>query len=248
VRYCFYLTLERVSVFVARHVILDTHYVPRVMPSLSRRHVHVIPQGIILKAEPRNLEERFAQRTLLSVGVFSPRKGQDRTVESVASVVARVPHARLTLAGISKDAEFVDLVKRRVRELDLGHAVDVIVDAAKSELQEPLANSTSFALHSAEDSQGIALCEALHVGGITPMVEDRVTGLRSPFGNTNAFASSILHLLTDETTYRQFAAALRSGKRYEWRQVAGRVAQTYGAAEHEKRRASRASASAGMRA
>jgi glycosyltransferase involved in cell wall biosynthesis len=246
------------SVFVARHVIVDTHYVARVMPSLSRRHVHVIPQGIVLKAELRKLEERFVQKTLLSVGVFSPRKGQDRTVDSLAFVVAQIPDARLTLAGISKDAEFLDLVKRRVREHDLGHAVNVIVDAAKSELQELLANSTLLALHSAEESQGSALCEALHagipvvatnVGAIPHMVEDRVTGLLSPLGNTNAFASSILHLLTDETTYRRFAeAALRSGKRYEWSQVERQVAQTYGAAEHENRRASRVSASAGMRA
>jgi glycosyltransferase involved in cell wall biosynthesis len=258
VRHCFYLALERMSGFVARRVIVDTHYVARVMPSLSRRHVHVIPQGIVLMAEPRSVEERFVHKAVLSVGVFSPRKGQDRTVESFASVAAQVPDARLTLAGISKDAEFLDLVKRRVQELDLGHAVDVVVDAAKSELQELLASSTLFALHSAEESQGIALCEALraglpvvatNVGGIPHVVDDRVTGLLSPFGNTDAFASSMLHLLTDENTHRRFAeAALRSGKRYEWSQVATRVAQTYAAAEHDNRRASRASASTGMRA
>jgi hypothetical protein len=131
------------SVLVARHVIVDAHYVAGVIPSLSRRHIHVIPQGIVLKAEPRNLEERFIHKTLLSVGVFSPRMGQHRTVESLAPVVAQFPDALLTLAGISMDAEFLDLVKRRPGELDVGDAA-MIVDAAKPELQELLANSTLF--------------------------------------------------------------------------------------------------------
>ena len=245
-RHRLYRLVERFSLRISPVLIFDTPYVLAEVPPTGN-DVHVIPQGIFTEefaGLPR--EPRDPPPLVLSLGVLSLRKGHHLTLEAFARVKAEVPAARLVIAGTVTDPNYHRHLQARTRELGLGDSVDILVDLPRHEIVALLGRGHVFALHSQEESQGIALCEALaaglpvvatRVGGIPHVVEDGKSGILVPYGDVPGFAEAIIELLSDPTRHARMAGHARaSATRFDWDTIAGQMEWVYANAHDPRRR------------
>lgn len=235
-RYLFYRGIERVSLCVANQVIVDTPYVREALPPSAK--ITVIPQGIFCdeftKAAAR------AQPLILSLGAINPRKGHHLTIDAFTLLRTHIPDAQLVIAGALTRTEYHQQLLQQIAALGLHDCVSLRVNLPRLEILELFTHARLVALHSQEESQGIALCEALaagipvvatRVGGIPYVVTEGADGLLVDYGDAAAFAEAMQRLLTDATLYDHMAAHARSNaQRFDWNGIAAKVAGIYSSA------------------
>lgn len=236
-RHLIYRTCERLQLRFARTIVVDTPYVAREIAARTASEPLTIPQGIFLEelAPARNTAR--GGRTILALGVIDPRKGHLLTVEAFAEVVRRVPDARLQIVGALTSVAHLTEIHEAIHRHGLSRNVEILVDQPRAEVLAALAGARVFALHSQEESQGIAICEALAVG--LPVVSTRVGGIPDVVGDTQAailvdygdiagFAEALIRLLTDDDLVaRASAAALKRGAEFDWGAIADRIVGLY---------------------
>jgi len=235
VRYLFYTALERFLLRIAPSIIVDTPYVKAAVGAGTR--IQVIPQGIFTEEFKNEKDIRRDKHLIVSVGVISPRKGHHLTLEAFAHVKGRLPEARLIIAGIVSQQDYFELLAKRADELGIKEDVEFRVNARRSEIIDLLFRARVFTLHSEEESQGIALCEALaaglpvvatSVGGIPFVVEDKKSGFLVPLHDTQMAADRIIRLLTDDALHANMSAcALISADRFDWQAIAQEISVLY---------------------
>jgi glycosyltransferase involved in cell wall biosynthesis len=244
-RHLLYGFVERQQVRMARRIIVDTDYVAREIAGRVRSTPVVIPQGIFLGelAAARNTDRRG--HTVLALGVIDPRKGHRLTIRAFAEVLKKVPDARLKIVGALGSVAHLAELHEEVHSLDLSHHVEILIDQPRSVLLDELREARVFALHSQEESQGIALCEAMgcglpivatRVGGIPDVIGDSGAGTLVDYGDIAGFAAAIVELLTDDAAAaKASAAALVRGADFDWDAITARVVGLYEAARDDAR-------------
>ena len=239
-RYLLYRFLERGMLRLTPDIIVDTPYVRHEVPP-TRNRVHVIPQGIFMNELVPLRDRERDPNLILSLGVMAPRKGHHLLLEAFATLRRRVPQARLIIAGALAIPEYARLLERKAQELGIADAVEIRVNLPRTEILDLLGQAQIFALHSEEESQGIALCEALavglpivatRIGGIPFVVDEGVDGILTPFGDIAGFSDGMARLLSDPALHAQMAAAARVGSaRFDWLNIAVDVTQVYALAK-----------------
>jgi glycosyltransferase involved in cell wall biosynthesis len=246
-RYQMYRRLERFLLRATPQVIVDTDYVKNeveaVCPAWISHKIRVIPQGIFSDEFASANDGARDDALILCIGAIHPRKGQHLLVQSFVEVKQAVPKARLILAGALSSAEYRDSILSQIDRLGLGESVSLRQNQPRQALLELLGQATVFALHSQEESQGIALCEALaagvpvvatRVGGIPFVVTHNEDGILCDYGDVQAFASSLAQLLTDHRLWSRLSlTAKASSARFGWDAIARQVASLYNSIPHK---------------
>ena len=200
---------------------------------VAKERIVRIPNGVDVPDRPRTRPS--AQTTIVAVGMLYPKKGFDVLVEAFAEVHARVPDARLVIAGEGNERERLE---QRVRELGLESAVElpgVLDEAAKEELwqrarvfvsssrREPFSNANLEAL-----AAGLPIV-ATAVGGNREIVHEGANGYLVPSEDAAELASAIQRLVDDpEEADRMGASAHEHAQTYSWRTIGDRYEQLYG--------------------
>jgi glycosyltransferase involved in cell wall biosynthesis len=227
----YYSVLERWCRFAADQVLVDTPYVAQELGSAS--DVAVVPQGVTGDAYQ---EDSPIPGTVVSVGVLQWRKGHDLLIRAFAKVVRAIPSASLTILGGNADTAYVDELSRLIADLGLEDRVTLVEEAQRSQVLGALRTAAVFATHSREESQGIAVCEAMASG--KPVVATRVGGLRDvvteeagfleDLGDIDAFARRVTLLLEDaDLRARTSQAARARAELYRWPRIADDVLDVY---------------------
>ncbi|NLH81359.1 MAG: glycosyltransferase family 4 protein [Phyllobacteriaceae bacterium] len=236
-RHLLYAVCERLQLRLAQSLIVDTPYVARAVARRARAVPAPIPQGIdFAEFAAARAAERHG-RLVVSVGVFHPRKGHDRTLAAFARVVARFPDARLELIGTLVDpAHFAEL-EASVRRLGLADEVRLRPDLPRAEVLDALGRARLFALHSQEESQGIAVCEAMaaglpvvltRAGGLPDVVADTGAGRLVDFDDVEGFADAVVELLGDDRARATAsAAAIARARDFDWSDILRGVVERY---------------------
>lgn len=107
----------------------------------------------------------------------------------------------------------------------------------QEELLRNYQTASIYALHSQEESQGIALVEALAaglpvvstmVGGIPYVVKDGETGLLSVYSNIDSFARHMIRLLEDKDLRDKMAKSAREiAQNYSWKNIVQAIEIVY---------------------
>lgn len=234
-QYAYFSFLERVLLRVAPQVIVDTTYVA---DAVGRKNdVHVIPQGIFADELLPARNPGLRRDMILSVGAFSPRKGHDLLLEAFKSVRAIRATTELVIVGAVHDRAYFELLTTRIAELGLMGGISLHPDASRETIVGLLSQANLFALHSQEESQGIALCEALaagipvvatDVGGISYVVTQGEDGLLVPFGDTQGFSDALIALLSDERRRAEMSVkAARNSARFDWNNIVDAIVTLY---------------------
>ncbi|MEI7668873.1 MAG: glycosyltransferase family 4 protein [Pseudomonadota bacterium] len=233
-RYFFYLLIERLSIRIARKIIVDTEYVKSEIGDIPK--ISVIPQGIFCE-EFVDINKERDENLLLSIGVLNPRKGHHLTIESFAIVKKKFPFAKLVIAGAAPVNNYYEELQKLVIKLDLRDSVKFLINIPRSEIVALLKTANIFVLHSQEESQGIAICEALacglpivatKIGGIVNVVNDGSDGILVEYGNVEKFAKAISDIMTNKDLYNKISDNARvASNRFDWKNIAHDIIQVY---------------------
>ena len=219
----------------AEHIIVDTEYVAEQIKHLHSKKkishlpwMYVVPQGIqsqYLQVSPK----KPVIPTILSVGSISQRKGHLLLVKAFEIVHKTVPSTKLIIAGTLTEKAYYTQLQNEIGKLHLKQSVELLTNIPQEQLLQIYQEATIFALHSQEESQGIALVEAMAtglpivstlVGGIPFVVKNGKTGLLSKYGDVDSFANNMIKLLTIENLRTQMSqSAHLSAQSYSWQEI-----------------------------
>jgi glycosyltransferase involved in cell wall biosynthesis len=227
----YYEVLEKWCQFAARQVLVDTPYVAEELGLPSK--VVTVPQGV---EEDAFQSEAPTAGTILSVGVLQPRKGHDLLIRAFGEVALHTSGASLTILGGNPDPAYVSELDGLITGLRLLGRVTLVENAERAQVLEALRTAAVFALHSREESQGIAVCEAMASG--KPIVATRVGGLRDvvtdqfgfleQLGDVQAFARRVQQVLEDTGLRNRMSRNARiNAERYRWPSIADEVLAIY---------------------
>ena len=181
------------------------------LSGLPRTAIHVIHNGIELEAfsRPELFERRpvlrrelgflSADRPVLVPSVLREAKGHEVLIEAVPALKARVPRARVVLAGAGER-------EAALRRLACPYGDAVLFLGARRDIPELLAASDLVVLPSMAEGLPTALIEAAaagrpvvatRVGGAPEVVKQGRTGILVPPNNPAALADAMATLLLD---------------------------------------------------
>lgn len=134
--------------------------------------IHAMPNGVPIPAETwrRRPDWRGSPRAAF-LGRLAPEKGLDTLVDAWVRVLARFPHARLTLIGEGPERPALE---DQVRRLGLAGSVELPGPAVDPSVR--LRQADLFVLPSREEGMSIALLEAMALG--IPLVASSIPGNR----------------------------------------------------------------------
>lgn len=218
--------------------IVDTGYVKDMVAHYG---IARLPQMEII---PQGINERFfhlscsrSSRDLLSVGAFTKRKGHLFLIKAFEILCQRVSDVHLTICGSLSDREYYLAIKEYVYGSACRDHITLQTDISREELYSMYTNAHVFALHSQEESQGIALVEAMavglpivstRVGGIPYVVSHGITGLLSDYGDIVSFADSLERVFQSDDYWGFLSKNCRSASSiYNWNSIANRVVEVY---------------------
>ena len=229
---------ERKLLQLASGIIVDTQYVAKQIDQYrltSRPKIAVIPQGI--NGQFFDISCSPCSKTILSVGAFSQRKGHLLLIKAFEKIASHIPDASLTICGVVSENAYYNEVINYVNASPVKDRISILTNLPKEQLLAQYEKAHVFALHSQEESQGIVFAEAMaaglpivatNVGGVPYVIEHGVTGFLSKYGDVDAFASSLEHLLTDEEEWTNMSAAGKSAaKQYAWNSIAHNIEIAY---------------------
>lgn len=226
----------------AKQIIVDTRYVAEQIRQYYREHkicrvpnMHVIPQGI--NEHYLSLKCDRESNVILSVGSISRRKGHLLLLQAFDQVRKQVPNAKLVIAGVLAEQDYYNELQAYIQQSPNKANISLLVNLPQEELYELYQQASIFALHSQEESQGIALVEAMamglsivstKVGGIPYVVEDGKMGLLADYGDVDNFAQNIVTLLNNQNLrYDMSDCAFQEAQRYVWGNIANEVVNLY---------------------
>ena len=212
---------------------------------VSRERVKQAAWGLdpVLEAnrnEGNHLPKGFPSgRVVLTVGQWRASekyKGLDTLVAAMPKVMARVPDAWLVAVGEGDDRE---RLKSLARESGVGERMVFLDGLSQEELRSCYAKCEVFALPSKGEGFGLVFLEAMAAGkpviggahGGTPdVVEDGVTGILVPHGDSERLAEALQRVLMDERLGKEMG---RRGKErveqvYRFEQFANRLREILG--------------------
>ena len=234
--------IEFATIENADSTIVDTEYVALQLRQLLEQNkvkrlpqIYVIPQGI--NADYLSLNTTGNNQTILSVGAISERKGHLYLIRAFEVVCAKIPQAKLVIAGTLADHSYYELLLNYIAKSSYKQQIEIKINLPQEEIFKLYQQSNIFALHSQEESQGIVFAEAMavglpivttKVGGVPYVVKDNTTGLFSIYGDVESFANNIVTLLENQDLYHSFASAAKhEAQRYRWQSIAEEVEQLY---------------------
>ena len=226
----------------AKQIIVDTGYVAEQIRKYHREHkvcqlpnMHVVPQGI--NEHYLSLKCDRDSNVILSVGSISRRKGHLLLLQAFDHVCKQIPNAKLVIAGVLAEQDYYNELQTYIQQSPSKADITLLVNLPQEELYELYQQAHIFALHSQEESQGIALVEAMatglpivatNVGGIPYVVEDRITGFLADYCNIDDFASNIIKLLNNQDNYDKISIrTIQEAQRYIWSNIADEVVKLY---------------------
>jgi glycosyltransferase involved in cell wall biosynthesis len=225
------------------------HYTAAEEERLAAPYVHgapgvVIPNGLELSEYSRlpargsfrrNHPEIGNRKILLFLGRINFKKGLD----ILTSATSRLKRGDLHLVIAGPDGGYLAETRRLVAEAGIGeHTTFTGMLHGEAKLAA-FADATLFLLPSYSENFGIAVVEAMACG-VPVLISDRVNiwrevvadgaGIAVP-PDIDAFAARIKEILNDERGLARMGQAgrLAVARRYDWRSIAQRLEQTYGA-------------------
>ena len=231
-----FFLIEFLLINISKKIIADTQYVSDTLKKFCFREITIIPQGI--DASFYQIPDNFVKNNIISIGVISPRKGYEYSIQAISRIKQNYPDLKYTIVGILKEENrlYYEKLNELVKKEKLDYQIQIHTDILFKDLQKLLEKAELFILHSAEESQGIVFCEAMaakkpivgtNIGGIPYVVKNQENGLLSPYGNVESFSNHINLILSDsELRKRMSEKSVVFSQQYNWSNIAKKIIST----------------------
>lgn len=178
--------------------------------------------------------ERFERPTIVHLGRLRKYKGVDIVIESMKSVIKRVPSARLVIIG---DGPYRNTLERKAESMNLGEAISFTGYMGGEEVVEYLNRSHLMVNASPKEGWGLTIVEANACGlpvvasdspGLRDSVLDGKSGFLVPYGDREAFADRSVQLLEDEQLWQKMSwGALERVEELTWERCVKRAEEMF---------------------
>jgi glycosyltransferase involved in cell wall biosynthesis len=179
--------------------------------------------------------QRFGPNMIFACRQLFPRKGIRFLLEAAAQLKPQFPELKIVLAG---DGFEKPALIRLAQELGIGEDVTFLGWVPNAELPPYYRAAAVSVIPSLEEGFGIPAAEAMgcevavvasDAGGLPEVVENGVTGLVVPRGDSAALAQAIGSLLTDPQRRRQMGEAgrARALRLFDWDRTAEQFEEVY---------------------
>lgn len=194
----------------------------------------VIPMGVNLKSfsngRVRAGQDSGCVQRLLFVGRLVEKKGLHVLIESLAEIATAVPGVTLTVVGDGPERAHL---ARRAKELRVDHRIQFAGAVSNSSLPPYYHDADLFIAPSLAEGLGVVLLEAAasklpivasNVGGIPDIVENGITGLLVPPGDSAELARAVIRMVRDRELRHSTARAAHAKveSRFSWDAVVAR--------------------------
>jgi glycosyltransferase involved in cell wall biosynthesis len=151
----------------------------------------------------------------LFVGRLAGVKGVPILIDAMSNLVEKHPDLRLRLVGDGPDRRRLEA---DVEARGLGKRIEFLGYRSQAEVAEELARTDVFVLPSFAEGVPVVLMEAMaaqvpvvttRIAGVPELVEDGVSGLLVPPGDSDAFTAALDALLADPDRRQALGAAGR---------------------------------------
>jgi glycosyltransferase involved in cell wall biosynthesis len=205
------------------------------------RSVHLVFNGTDLRRfspEPngnRAVDPRYGEHMIFACRQLFPRKGIRFLIEAAAALKPRFPDVKVVIAGDGFERpELIGLAE----SLGIARDVTFLGWVPNSELPPYYRAAAVSVIPSLEEGFGIPAAEAMgcqtpvvasDAGGLPEVVEDGVTGLVVPRGDSRALADAIGTLLADPARRVQMGRAGRERalRLFDWDRTAEQLERIY---------------------
>ncbi len=180
---------------------------------VSPSRIHVIHHGLDVERYQAADIQPAAKGAIVFLGSLHFVKGIDVLLDAWATVVAKIPNARLVLVGNGDQAAYEAQAER------LGIAHTLTFAGYHSDVRPWLKEAAAMVLSSRQEGAGYVLIEAMAAGlpvvatrlnSITEYVDDGKTGWLVPPADAPALAEALLNLWRDpEASHRMGIAGLQ---------------------------------------
>lgn len=191
-------------------------------------HIFILPVSIRSNWLEPSAARRMVTPTIVWLGKFRRYKCPHHIVMAMPGILAKVPRAKLVLAGRHDDRAYEDALAEAANQLDISESVHFRFDVTESEKRDLLEEATTLVLPSAVEGFGIVVLEANACG--TPVIaSDRVpegavrdgfNGLRYPFGDTTELAERVVRIMGDSQIRGKLSSnGLQFASSFRWESV-----------------------------
>ncbi len=199
----------------------------------GRALVRELPHGID-ESVWRPPEAAPAGQTALFLANLEVRKGIHVLLDAFEAVAARLPEARLQVAGDGPEGE---TVRRRLRESPALARVELLGRVDRTQVRELMQSCDVYCLPSYGEPFGMSALEAMacarpvvatDAGGLGQLIPDG-GGRKVPPGDAAALAGALAEVLGDADLRRAMGACNREAveERFAWSRVADRLEELY---------------------
>jgi len=208
-----------------QHLIAVSNFTKNMLAKGKHPNVTVIPNGFVMEATPRTIENTISPR-LITVGNVSRRKGQHQVVNGLSMVLQKYPNLRYTMVGIPTEQRNIEELAAVLGVKDAIHFTGKISEEDKI---KSLQQATIFVMLSettkAGDVEGfgIAILEANalgipSIGAKHCGIEDAIDHGKSGLLIDGSDAHSLVYAIEEITNnYEQFSdGAIRWSKKFGW--------------------------------
>ena len=212
--------ITAVSQFQAKEIAADL--------SLSANEIHVIPNPI----SPALLRQALAQPrvepskpVVLYTGRIEFRKGSLELLRSVDRVASRLPDVEYVIAGARHNSIDDRMLNGALGTNGTRKHVRMVGHVPWQNLADLYRRASVFVMPSYYETFGISVIEAMafglpvvatNAGGLPEVVEDGVTGILVPPGDSEALGEALLRLLLDPDLRARMGEAGRERVRSEY--------------------------------
>lgn len=220
--------IERWVAQSAEKVIVPSEYLKKIVIlwGVSEKHIHVIYNGFTapeISENKESLRKKLGMHgyTVLSVGRLVPWKGFSLLIDTMPRLLARIPDARLLIAGEGPEREALE---EKVRTLGLGEHVVLLGKLSQKNLFEYIKASDVFVLNTAYEGFSHQILEVAAlgipiittpVGGNIEIIKDHVHGLLVPFNDSIRLEEACTLIYEDKVLADSFAHSAQE-KVKEW--------------------------------
>ena len=193
----------RFSCFFADQIIVGSHYVNRVLISITQKTGNVVYNGVLSPSNFHCKKRKIETPVKLGIlGTINPNKGQLIAIEAIRMLAERGIEAHLLIAGKVGDQVYFEKIVKFLNQNSLDDFVKFIGTIPNA---EAFISSLDFLLvPSLDEALPTVILEAFsagtpvvasNVGGIPEMIENLINGFLFQAGNSEMLANCLEEII-----------------------------------------------------
>lgn len=213
--------IQRISIRRVRSLSSPSHAHAREIScetGIRLENITVLPNLIHGQLSPKHNETSPHSNNILFVGRLEEAKGVFSLIGAASEVVSLYPDTHFYLAGSQHPSLAIEVIRARIQQSNLQDHITFLGHIPHEELDQYYRNALISLLPSYYETFGVAVIEAMSYGlpvvafssgAIPEIIENGITGILVPPGDTHCLAQAVVTLMRNPELRKDMGAAAK---------------------------------------